>query len=145
MGNRAVITFSTDPSAPCIYLHWNGGRASVEGFLRAAHSLGITLDSRRVDSLAAQAETMDALAEFIARDFFNCSVGRTVYREYYGQADKNNGNNGVYRIDRELNIVGRSHMKNKSSDDFIRHVEEHNPEKTEAIYGSLILANAIGW
>ena len=41
MGNRAVITASTAPDAPSIYLHWNGGRDSVEGFLKAARDLSI--------------------------------------------------------------------------------------------------------
>jgi len=41
MGNRAVITtapYST--SNVGIYVHWNGGRASVEGFLKACRELG---------------------------------------------------------------------------------------------------------
>ena len=41
MGNRALITLSTQRAAPAIYLHWNGGRASVLGFLKAARQLGI--------------------------------------------------------------------------------------------------------
>jgi hypothetical protein len=45
MGNRALLTFSTEPTAPAIYLHWNGGRASVLGFLKAARQLGITADN----------------------------------------------------------------------------------------------------
>ena len=40
MGNRAVISFSTSPAAPSIYLHWNGGRASVEGFLAGCLEAG---------------------------------------------------------------------------------------------------------
>ena len=35
MGNRAVIAFENKPDAVGIYLHWNGGRNSVEGFLEA--------------------------------------------------------------------------------------------------------------
>ena len=41
MGNRAVIT--TGPYSDNnvgIYLHWNGGRASIEGFLKACETLG---------------------------------------------------------------------------------------------------------
>ena len=33
MGNRAVITTRKDLKDIGIYLHWNGGRDSVEGFL----------------------------------------------------------------------------------------------------------------
>ena len=37
MGNRAVITtqeYITNPDAIGVYLHWNGGRDSVEAFLK---------------------------------------------------------------------------------------------------------------
>lgn len=41
MGNRATITFAPfDEKAPCIYIHWNGGRASVEAFCKASRELG---------------------------------------------------------------------------------------------------------
>lgn len=33
MGNRAVITAKVDMSGVGVYLHWNGGRDSVEAFL----------------------------------------------------------------------------------------------------------------
>lgn len=33
MGNRAVITTRKDLKDIGVYLHWNGGRDSVEGFL----------------------------------------------------------------------------------------------------------------
>ena len=33
MGNRAVITAKVDLSGVGVYLHWNGGRDSVEAFL----------------------------------------------------------------------------------------------------------------
>ena len=36
MGNRAILRIDDLD----IYLHWNGGRASVEGFLQAARELG---------------------------------------------------------------------------------------------------------
>ena len=47
MGNRAIIAlvdsdFDTgDLDAPAIYLHWNGGRASVQAFLNVAKKLEI--------------------------------------------------------------------------------------------------------
>lgn len=39
MGNRAIIQFGRGERAPAVYLHWNGGRASVEAFLDAARIL----------------------------------------------------------------------------------------------------------
>jgi hypothetical protein len=120
MGNRAVITFKTNPTAPCIYLHWNGGRASVEGFLRAAKALGIEGDHR---------ERMDALADVLARAFFKNPVGMNVYREEYGKTDTDNWDNGVYVIDDNWEIVDRL---------FKRHGEEINPKKTKGIAESII-------
>src|SRR5689334_16131639 len=38
MGNRAVMDFGNGTG---IYLHWNGGRESIQGFLRAAKDLGV--------------------------------------------------------------------------------------------------------
>ncbi len=48
MGNRAVIAFDDErrekDQCPAIYLHWNGSRSTVEGFLRAAKEFGIRGD-----------------------------------------------------------------------------------------------------
>lgn len=119
MGNRAVITFDTTKSAPCIYLHWNGGRCSVEGFLNAAKALGL----REVEA-GKEAEALDWIAETLAKNFFNCEVGMTVYRETYGSADCDNGDNGVYVLNRTLDIVGRK---------FKRGPEDISPDKTAGI------------
>jgi len=121
MGNRAVITFSTASSAPAIYLHWNGGRASVEGFLTAAKQLGLRSNRWTLD-------TVDSLAELIARHFFGVDVGFTVYRQKYGQTDRDNGDNGVYVLDNNLNIKKRLHMPS-----YQPFKEETNPEKTADI------------
>lgn len=106
MGNRAVITFDTHDEAPCIYLHWNGGRASVEAFLHAAKLLQITLPD---DLPLGKAKTwaMDRLAQLLAHRFFGCEVGTTVYRTTYGRADTDNWDNGVYIVDIYWDIVGR--------------------------------------
>jgi hypothetical protein len=106
MGNRAVITFDTTPSAPCIYLHWNGGRASIEAFLHAAKLLQITAPD---DLPLGEAKTwaMDRLAELLAKRFFLCDVGTTVYRTTYGNADTDNHDNGVFVVDIYWDIVRR--------------------------------------
>jgi len=119
MGNRAVLTFSTAANAPCIYLHWNGGMASVEGFLSAARTLGL----RRMQS---QAETMDQLATMIARHFFGVDVGMTVYRERYGQSDANNYDNGVYKLAPDLTISGRIYKLRMDEIDPVKAREIHD-------------------
>jgi hypothetical protein len=120
MGNRAVITFATYTNAPAIYLHWNGGRASVQGFIDAARALGL----RHAPTAAAQTEALDQLAELLARHYFRCNVGITVYRLHYAGSDRDNGDNGTYLLGHDLTIIDRLY---KSRPD------EINPAKTAAI------------
>jgi len=120
MGNRAVLSFDTADNAPAIYLHWNGGRASVQGFIDAARALGL----RHAQTAAAQAEALDKLAELLARHYFRCNVGMTVYRLHYAGTDRDNGDNGTYLLGRDLTIIERLY---KSRPD------EINPAKTAAI------------
>ena len=124
MGNRAVLTFGQEPESPCIYLHWSGGRASVEAFLDCARQLGL-----RIVPPGQEASALDSLAEMIARHFFGCDVGHTVYRHLYAQADADNGDNGIYLLNRVLSIGGRS---------FAPEREEVNPAKTVAIVEKIL-------
>jgi hypothetical protein len=98
MGNRALITLSTKRAAPALYLHWNGGRASVLGFLKAARQLEITADNDE--------ELMQQLGRMIARRFFGVELDALhVYSCAYGEGMSSD--NGVYLINRELEIVDR--------------------------------------
>ncbi len=117
MGNRAVITFDTNSKAPCIYLHWNGGRASIEAFLQAAKAIGI--DHGNITDV----QQMDDFANMIANKFFGNPVGMNCYRELYGQADTDNYDNGVFIINRNFEITGRK----------FAHGEENDDAKTAAI------------
>ena len=120
MGNRAVITFDTTDNAPAIYLHWNGGRASVQGFIDAARALGL----RHAPTAEAQTEALDQLAELLARHYFRCNVGMTVYRLHYAGADRDNGDNGTYLLGHDLTIIERFYKPGP---------DEINPAKTAAI------------
>lgn len=106
MGNRAVIVFSRPTkSTPAIYLHWNGGLASVLGFTAAAKQLGI--------------HNLTDFAAMIKRWM------SSVYLEPYGETDTDNGDNGVYVLDPDsLDIVGRQ---------FACAEEEVNPQKTAEV------------
>lgn len=106
MGNRAVISFTNTSSSPCVYVHWNGGRASIEGFLRAA---------KRVNLAPDIAELHKLIKGFI---------GSSAYLQNVGRSDCNNGDNGQYLISDDWRITGRLHSKNH---------EEINPEKTTSI------------
>lgn len=129
MGNRAVIAFvgSTDKSK-CIYLHWNGGRASVEAFLKAARYLRLNKLDRRW-GYVDQERAMQQLGTLIARHFFGHDTGMTVYVEDFGYADKDNGDNGLYTISEDYYIVGRRYISGG---------EEVNPEKTRAIFDQIV-------
>ena len=97
MGNRAVITLSPyNENNIGIYLHWNGGRASIEGFLKAADKLEIRLDD---DYFFAR------FTQMIGNFFGGCnSVGVGIVKEL----DQDNFDNGVYVIDiGNLSIVDR--------------------------------------
>jgi len=116
MGNRAVITPRVGDTAPVVYLHWNGGLASVKGFLWAA---------RFVIPAGSPEERMDAFAKLVAEYFFDTQVDRlTVYRETYGRSDTDNYDNGVYVIDEDWKIRQRLHN---------RYGEEIDQEKSIAI------------
>lgn len=124
MGNRAVIAFTrASAKSKCIYLHWNGGRASVEGFLRAARELRLNHFDRRW-GLVDEERAITQLATMIGRHFFGNDPGFTVYIEDFKSADKDNHDNGLYWISEDFYIVGRK---------FTRGGEEVNPEKTAAI------------
>jgi hypothetical protein len=120
MGNRAVITTSTDPESPAIYLHWNGGRASVEAFLDAARDHGFA---------GPETHHIDLLAAFIASRFFGDVVGSSIYREPYGQCDVDNGDHGVYVLSGDFYIVGRLYRAQP---------EEIDPDKYADIYKHMV-------
>lgn len=120
MGNRAVITHEPyNEDAVGIYLHWNGGRASIEGFLRAAK----TLNFRSSDPQYAMAYLTGIITQFFG-DGLSCGIGRLK------ELDCDNGDNGTYVI-KNWEIVGRMFH---SSDDS----EEINEEKTTAICEQIV-------
>ena len=103
MGNRAVIAFvddkgKQDKNSAGIYLHWNGGRDSVEGFLATAKDYGIRSGSYG----------LARLTQIICNSFpGTLSVGVDVVKKL----DCDNWDNGVYWVDKELNIVAREHIE----------------------------------
>ena len=103
MGNRAVIAFVDDKgkqdiNSVGIYLHWNGGRDSVEGFLQAAKDYGLRSGSYGVARLT----------QIICNCFpGTISVGVDVVKKL----DCDNYDNGVYWVDKNFNIVGREHIE----------------------------------
>ena len=127
MGNRAVIT--TAPFAETntgIYVHWNGGRASVEGFLQAAKRLGFR--SPAEDDSYALARLTQVIATFFGPDGLSVGIGPC------SKLDCDNGDNGVYLIGGDWEIVGREHKPEYLEE------EEIDPAKSKEIAARLVEA-----
>ena len=108
MGNRAFIKFRSEQVG--IYLHWNGGRDSVESFLEYCNLKGFRSDSYGVARMAQ-----------VIGNYFGGTLSLGV--EYSGKslADLNPGDNGVYIVD-NWKIVGR----------YPRNImEQHNYDKID--------------
>lgn len=87
MGNRAVIT--TRDKKLGVYLHWNGGRDSVEGFLEYCKLKGYRCPEK---DCYGWARLCQVIGNFFGGE---CSVGINLYEKL----DRNNGDNGVYIIE----------------------------------------------
>ena len=102
MGNRAVIAFvndegKKDKNSVGIYLHWNGGRDSVEGFLQTAKDYELRSGSYGVARLT----------QIIANGLGGTlSLGVDLLKNL----DCDNYDNGVYWIDQNFNIIDREYI-----------------------------------
>lgn len=98
MGNRAVITTrqNFDNNGVGIYLHWNGGRDSVEAFLMYCQLRGFRTDCYQWPRLAQ-----------VIGNFFH--GGLSIGIDTVNHLDCDNWDNGVYIID-GWEIVGREYF-----------------------------------
>ena len=126
MGNRAVITtapFSEDNIG--IYVHWNGGQESIEGFLAACRELGYRCPTS--DSYG-WARLCQAIGNFFGGE---TSVGIDVCRNL----DCDNYDNGVWFIGSDWTLAGR----NRSGPGEIKPVGENpEPEKSKLIAEEIV-------
>jgi hypothetical protein len=120
MGNRAVLQFGPDrETSPGIYLHWNGGRASVQAFLVAAKALGVT-----GEDMALARDCVASLA---------CAwLGGSVYVGRVGVCDTDNHDNGTFVISADLDIVERWGAGSERA-------EEVNDDKTDVIASEVLI------
>lgn len=95
MGNRAVIC--TEEKDVGVYLHWNGGRDSVEAFLAYCNIKGFR--SPETDCYG-WARLCQVIANFFGGDGLSIGVDK------YECLDTNNYNNGTYVI-KDWKIVDR--------------------------------------
>lgn len=138
MGNRAVVTFANrDEMSPFVkpdgsiagfckhnqfkvgvYLHWNGGMDSIIPFCRACKILGVRGPVSDCYGVACFVQ--------MARNFFDSSdgfKGNSVGVDALAHLDCNNGDNGVYIVDDDWNIIGREYSREEqlgTEDDYNR-------------------------
>lgn len=110
MGNRAVITTSKalDVSKTGdlgIYIHWNGGRDSVEAFLKYCELKGYRSPSQDNYGWARLCQVIG--------NFFGCS--NSIGIDSCSNLDCDNWDNGVYIIDK-WEIVGRQFFEGFEQD-----------------------------
>ncbi len=124
MGNRAVIGFGDGPKDLGIYLHWNGGRDSVEGFLAAGRQL---MGDRLGDGSYCAARLVQVIGNFLGG---TTSLGLGTI----DQLDADNGDNGLYIVDPDtLKITGRKYHSG----------EEQNEYKLDALVADIVAKNAM--
>lgn len=100
MGNRAVVIFKPDDLG--IYLHWNGGRDSVEAFLAYCEMRGFREGSYGV------ARFCQVVGNYFGGDL---SIGiENVSGKSYSELDP--GDNGVYVV-LDWHIAARFHVPEK--------------------------------
>lgn len=108
MGNRAVITaepFSNNSAG--VYLHWNGGRDSVEAFLKYCKIKGY----RSPDT---DCYGISRLGQVIG-NFFGGSTSIGIAPN--DQLDCDNFDNGVYIV-KDWEIVGRKYHKGSEQKEY---------------------------
>lgn len=122
MGNRAVITtvdgidlnafpYHTDSKKDKIgvYLHWNGGRDSVEGFLAYCKAKGYR--DPTYDPTYALARLCQVIANWFGGEL---SVGINTL----AHLDCDNYDNGVYIIGKDWQIVGREYAPTEEQQEY---------------------------
>lgn len=126
MGNRAVITTEAGWRSPennlGVYVHWNGGRDSVESFLKYCK-----LHEYRAPEYDCYGW---AYLVGVLTNFFG--DGLCVGIDIVAALDTDNWDNGVYII-RNWEIVGREEFSGREQStyemvDFLRYIDSHMPE-----------------
>lgn len=132
MGNRAVITtvngIANDDIG--IYLHWNGGRDSVEAFLTYCRMKGFRPPEKDNYGWARLCQVIG--------NYFGGELSIGIDR--CSRLDCDNGDNGVYYI-KGWKIVGREFFSGKEQDRYDLHtmLEEIDSAQPEAEQFSFLL------
>ena len=127
MGNRAVIT--TKSKKIGVYLHWNGGRDSIEAFLKYCELQGFRCPE-------ADDYGWARLCQIIG-NFFGGSTSIGI--DEYNKLDTDNGDNGVYIIE-DWKIVDRLYHNYPEQNTYklkemLKAIDESQPEKMQLFKG----------
>lgn len=125
MGNRAVVTTEDNfkNNGIGVYLHWNGGRDSIEGFLKYCELRGFRAPD---EDNYGWARLTQVIANFFGAD------GLSVGVDTIDHLDCDNGDNGVYFI-KGWEIVGRAYFDDGEEqdeydlDEMLKVIDEHQP------------------
>lgn len=111
MGNRATITVAPfSKTNACIYVHWNGGRESVEAFCAAAKELGYRAPGS--DPQYSLARLTGLICTFFGLDA-DTSIGLGTVDQLIGAGD----DNGCFVLGGDWEIVERRDYKGNVIDD----------------------------
>lgn len=124
MGNRAVITTrkNFENNGVGVYVHWNGGRDSVEAFLKYCEMRGFRRPDR---DCYGWARLVQVIANFMGGD------GLSVGIDTVNHLDCDNYDNGVYIID-GWEIVDRKYFDGNEQreyklEDMLDAIDESQP------------------
>lgn len=120
MGNRAVIT--TPDKRIGVYLHWNGGRDSVEGFLAYCRLKGYRDPAQDCYGWARLCQVIG--------NFFGGEASIGIDR--YETLDRDNGDNGVYVVE-DWRITKRIYAPDHEQQgynlvDMVLEIDKHQPK-----------------
>lgn len=123
MGNRAVITTSKKKLG--VYLHWNGGRDSVEAFLKYC-------ELQHFRSPDNDCYGWARLCQVIG-NYFGGSL--SVGIDDYWKLDTDNQDNGVYII-RGWEIIGRDFFEGAEQNEYplnemLKEIDKHQPKEMQ--------------
>lgn len=120
MGNRAVITTRNKDLG--VYLHWNGGRDSVEAFLKYCELKGYRPPERDCYGWARLCQVIG--------NYFGGELSIGI--DKYEKLDTDNGDNGVYVIE-DWRIVDRLFIDWPEQHEYdlismLQDINNHQPE-----------------
>tara|TARA_R100001143_G_C3347777_1_gene127793 strand:- start:755 stop:1150 length:396 start_codon:yes stop_codon:yes gene_type:complete len=128
MGNRAILAFEDkkkrDHASIGIYLHWNGGRDSVEGFLQVAKAYGLRSGDYGIARLT------QIIGNFIGGTL---SLGVGVVKRM------DSSDNGIYWIDEHFDIVGREFAPDNEQNTYsLYDMTDEVKQKNDSHFSTLI-------